>query len=82
MPTKKEDKKELRHIEWAEQIAECQSSGMKIKKRLHSKFQECNHYQNSYNETGNLQKNGNQGTKRQPCKETENLNGCIVSFVE
>ncbi|MDD6270192.1 MAG: hypothetical protein PUA84_09095 [Oscillospiraceae bacterium] len=31
MPTKKEDKKELRHIEWAEQIAECQSSGMKIK---------------------------------------------------
>ena len=35
MPTKKEDKKKLRHIEWAEQIAECQSSGMKIKKRLH-----------------------------------------------
>ena len=30
MPTKKEDKKELRHSEWVEQIAECQSSGMKI----------------------------------------------------
>ena len=51
MPTKKEDKKKLRHSECAEQIAECQSNGMKIKKRLHSKFQECNHYQNSYNET-------------------------------
>ena len=35
MPTKKEDKKKLRHNEWAEQIAECQRSGMKIKKRLH-----------------------------------------------
>ena len=30
MATKKEDKKELRHSEWAEQIVECQSSGMKI----------------------------------------------------
>ena len=44
MPTQKEDKKKLRHSECAEQIAECQSNGMKIKKRLHSKFQECNHY--------------------------------------
>ena len=35
MPTKKEDKKKLRHNEWAEQIAECQSSRIKIKKRLH-----------------------------------------------
>ena len=38
MPTKKEDKKKLRHSECAEQIAECQSNGMKIKKRLHSNF--------------------------------------------
>ena len=35
MPTKKEDKKKLRHNEWAENIAMCQSNGMKIKKRLH-----------------------------------------------
>ena len=31
MPTIKEVKKELRHREWAEQIAECQNSGMKVK---------------------------------------------------
>lgn len=31
MATNKEEKKEVRHREWAEQIAECQSSGMKIK---------------------------------------------------
>ena len=30
MATKKEDKKELRHSEWEEQIADCQSNGMKI----------------------------------------------------
>ena len=48
MPTKKEDKKKLRHSECAEQIAECQSNGMKIKKRLHSKFQECNHYHKTH----------------------------------
>ena len=31
MATIREVKKELRHREWAEEIAECQSSGMKIK---------------------------------------------------
>ena len=31
MATIKEVKKELRHRAWAEEIAECQSSGMKIK---------------------------------------------------
>ena len=31
MATNKEVKKELRHRVWADQIAECQSSGMKIK---------------------------------------------------
>ena len=70
IPTKKEDKKKLRHSEWVEQIAKCQSNGMKIKKRLHYKFQECNHYQThttkrkptnkrqSRNETATLQRNG------------------------
>lgn len=48
MPTKKEDKKKLRHGEWVEQITECQSSRMKIKKRVHSKFQECNHYHKTH----------------------------------
>ena len=65
MPTKKEDKKKLRHSECAEQIAECQSNGMKIKKRLHSKFQECNHHHKTYTtkrefykKTATLQRNG------------------------
>lgn len=31
MATNREEKKEVRHREWAKQIAECQSSGMKIK---------------------------------------------------
>lgn len=31
MATIREVKKELRHREWAEEIAECQSSGMKIR---------------------------------------------------
>lgn len=31
MARNKEEKKEVRHREWAKQIAECQSSGMKIK---------------------------------------------------
>ncbi|MCR4645622.1 MAG: hypothetical protein K5695_09480 [Oscillospiraceae bacterium] len=31
MATIKEVKKELRHREWAKEIAECQSSGMRIK---------------------------------------------------
>ena len=76
MPTKKEDKKKLRHSECAEQIAECQSNGMKIKKRLHSKFQECNHYHKTHTTKREIYK------KRQQCKETEQSNGCIVSFVE
>lgn len=66
MPTKKEDKKKLRHGEWVEQITECQSSRMKIKKRVHSKFQECNHYHKThttkrefYKKTATLQRNGN-----------------------
>ena len=71
MPTKKEDKKKLRHSECAEQIAECQSNGMKIKKRLHSKFQECNHYHKThttkreiYKKTAIKERNGNPAKKR------------------
>ena len=67
MPTKKEDKKKLRHSECAEQIAECQSNGMKIKKRLHSKFQECNHYQKL------IKRNGKSTKKRQSRNETATL---------
>ncbi len=44
MATKKEDKKELQHSEWAEQIAECQSSGMKIKDWCKMKGISCNTY--------------------------------------
>ena len=44
MATKKEDKKELRHREWAKQIAECQSSGMKIKDWCKMKDISCNTY--------------------------------------
>ena len=36
MATIKEVKKELRHRAWAEEIAECQSSGMKIKELSYS----------------------------------------------
>ena len=32
MPTIREVKTELRHREWAEQIQECQSSGMTVKR--------------------------------------------------
>lgn len=44
MATKKEDKKELQHSEWAEQIAECQSSGMKIKDWCKMKGISCSTY--------------------------------------
>ena len=71
MPTKKEDKKKLRHGEWVEQITECQSSRMKIKKRVHSKFQECNHYHKThttkreiYKKTAIKERNGNPAKKR------------------
>lgn len=46
------------------------------KKWLHSPNGKCNHLKIL------IQRNGNQGTKQQHCKETENLSGCIVSFVE
>lgn len=71
MPTKKEDKRKLRHGEWVEQITECQSSRMKIKKRVHSKFQECNHYHKThttkreiYKKTAIKERNGNNAKKR------------------
>ncbi len=44
MPTIKEVKKELRHREWAEQITECQSSGMSVREWCHSKGLSCNTY--------------------------------------
>ena len=37
MPTIKEVKMELRHREWAEQIAECQNSGMSVREWCQSK---------------------------------------------
>lgn len=44
MATIKEVKKELRHREWAEEIAACQSSGMKIKEWCRMKGISCNTY--------------------------------------
>ena len=44
MPTIKEVKTELRHREWAEQITECQSSGMSVKDWCRSKGLSCNTY--------------------------------------
>ncbi len=44
MATIKEVKKELRHREWAEEIAECQSSGMKIRNWCQMKGISCNTY--------------------------------------
>lgn len=44
MATIKEVKRELRHREWAEEIAECQSSGMKIKEWCRMKGISCNTY--------------------------------------
>lgn len=44
MATIKEMKKELRHREWAEEIAECQSSGIKIKEWCRMKGISCNTY--------------------------------------
>lgn len=44
MATIKEVKKELRHREWAEEIAECQSSGMKIRNWCQMNGISCNTY--------------------------------------
>jgi hypothetical protein len=44
MATIKEAKRELRHREWAEEIAECQSSGMKIREWCRMKGISCNTY--------------------------------------
>ena len=44
MATIKEVKRELRYREWAEGIAECQSSGMKIKEWCRMKGISCNTY--------------------------------------
>lgn len=44
MATIREVKRELRHREWAEEIAECQSSGMKIKEWCRMKGISCNTY--------------------------------------
>ncbi len=44
MATIREVKKELRHREWAEEIAECQSSGMKIRNWCRMKGISCNTY--------------------------------------
>lgn len=44
MPTIKEVKKELRHREWAEQITECQSSGMSVREWCQSKGLSCSTY--------------------------------------
>lgn len=44
MATIKEVKRELRHREWAEEIAECQSSGMKIREWCRMKGISCNTY--------------------------------------
>lgn len=44
MATIKEAKKEFRYRKWAEEIAECQSSGMKIKEWCRLKGISCNTY--------------------------------------
>ena len=44
MATIREAKRELRYREWAEEIAECQSSGMKIKEWCRMKGISCNTY--------------------------------------
>ena len=44
MATIREVKKELRQREWAEEIAECQSSGMKIRNWCQMKGISCNTY--------------------------------------
>ncbi len=44
MATIKEVKRDLRYREWAEEIAECQSSGMKIKEWCRMKGISCNTY--------------------------------------
>ena len=44
MATIKEVKRELRYREWEEEIAECQSSGMKIKEWCRMKGISCNTY--------------------------------------
>ena len=44
MATIKEVKRELRHREWAEEIAECQSSGMTIREWCRMKGISCNTY--------------------------------------
>lgn len=44
MATIKQVKKELRHKRWAEEIAECQSSGMKINEWCQMKGISCNTY--------------------------------------
>ena len=44
MPTIKEVKMELRHREWAEQIAECQNSGMSVREWCQSKGLSYNTY--------------------------------------
>ena len=44
MATIKSVKKELRHCRWAEEIAECQSSGMKIRNWCQMKGISCNTY--------------------------------------
>ena len=44
MATIKEVKRELRHREWAEEIAKCQSSGMKIREWCRMKGISCNTY--------------------------------------
>ena len=41
MPTIREVKTELRHREWAEQIQECQSSGMTVTAWCKEKFGTC-----------------------------------------
>ncbi len=44
MATIKQVKNELRHKRWAEEIAECQSSGMKINKWCQMNGSSCNTY--------------------------------------
>jgi hypothetical protein len=44
MPTIKEVKMQLRHKEWAEQITECQSSGLSVMEWCQSKGLSCNTY--------------------------------------
>ena len=44
MPTIEEVKMQLRHKEWAEQITECQSSGLSVREWCQSKGLSCNTY--------------------------------------